>query len=457
MKYSYLLQRSTAYRAALVFSFFLFCIFTSPAQDLQQEVERVVQEGKTDFMDIFKTLHQNPELGFQEKETAQFIAEHLDSYGYTVTTGIGKTGVVGVLKNGEGPVVMYRTELDALPVLETTDLPYKSTKTVLEDGGSETPVMHACGHDAHMTWMLSAAKYFAEHKNRWKGTLLMLGQPAEEPVLGAEAMVNDGLYTKYDIPEPDYLYGLHSWPLPTESITAAKGTRMAGTDQLDITFYGVGGHGSSPHLAKDPVMIAVNAITLYQQAVSRMSNPRNPVVLTVGALTAGATNNVIPDKAVAKLNLRWFDVKDREVLVDAIQRINKSVAQMYDLDEQLYPEMKRKGWSYPLVNNDKMTTVIRSDIKTNIPNVKIFTEDDIPAEMGSEDFHHLVIHNKKKNYFYAFVGVVDPVQYEKSMSATGKPPYYNHNGNYQVDPGAIPFGQELAIHGLLSIFNNNFE
>lgn len=245
MKYSYLLQRSTAYRAALVFSFFLFCIFTSPAQDLQQEVEKVVQEGKTDFMDIFKTLHQNPELGFQEKETAQFIAEHLDSYGYTVTTGIGKTGVVGVLKNGEGPVVMYRTELDALPVLETTDLPYKSTKTVLEDGGSETPVMHACGHDAHMTWMLSAAKYFAEHKNRWKGTLLMLGQPAEEPVLGAEAMVNDGLYTKYDIPEPDYLYGLHSWPLPTGSITAAKGTRMAGTDQLDITFYGVGGHGSS--------------------------------------------------------------------------------------------------------------------------------------------------------------------------------------------------------------------
>lgn len=190
----------------------------------------------------------------------------MSSYGYTVTTGIGQTGVVDVLKNGDSSVVMYRAELDALPVLETTDLSYKSTQFALDQDGSKIPVMHACGHDVHMTtWMLSAADFMSKHRHLRKGTLVMVRQLAEESILGAEAMIAAGLYEKYAIPEPDYLYGLHDTTLPTGTLVVAQGTRMAGTDQLDVTFYGVGGHGSSPHLTKDPVMMAVNAVNFISK------------------------------------------------------------------------------------------------------------------------------------------------------------------------------------------------
>lgn len=429
--------------------------YTGVAQekDYTETVEKVIQQNHSAYVALFKKLHQHPELGFQENETAQIIAEKLSSYGYTVTTEIGKTGVVGVLKNGDGPVVMYRAELDALPVLETTDLSYKSTKTVFDQEGTKTPVMHACGHDVHMTWMLSAADFMSEHRDLWKGTLVMVGQPAEESILGAEAMIADGLYEKYAIPEPDYLYGLHDTTLPTGTVVVAQGTRMAGTDQLDVTFYGVGGHGSSPHLAKDPVMMAVNAVNLYQQAVSRMTNPRNPAVLTVGAIESGSTNNVIPDKAVVKINLRWFHERDREVLLAAIDRINKAVAQMYEVSPDTYPKVTRKGWSSPQVNSKELAEILRSGFQKNMPEIEILTEEKIPPTMASEDFHHLVIHNKKKDYLFVNVGIVDPKLYKASMDKTGNPPFHNHNGNFQVDLKAIPVGRKAAIYGLLSFFD----
>ena len=199
------------------------------------EIDKLVDQDKDRLNRIFKDIHANPELGFMELHTSGIVAKELKALGYEVITGIAKTGVVGILKNGPGPIVMYRADMDCNSVKETTGLPYASTKIVKKDDGSEVPVMHACGHDAHTTWLIGVAKVMASMKSNWKGTLVFLAQPAEEEILGAEAMVNDGMYKK-GVPEPDYLFGIHSGPIPVGIVAAAKGVRMAGTDQIDVTF-----------------------------------------------------------------------------------------------------------------------------------------------------------------------------------------------------------------------------
>ena len=253
--------------------------------------------------------------------------------------GIGKTGVVGILENGDGPTVMYRADMDCNSVKEVTGLAYASTKTVKIADGSEVPVMHACGHDAHITWLLGIAKVMAEMKKAWSGTLVLVAQPAEESIEGARAMVDDGMYEK-GVPEPDYLFGMHTAPLSTGTVNFEKGPRMAGTDQLDVTFYGIGGHGSSPHLAKDPVLMAATAVVQYQFIVSRAINPLNAAVLTVGSIQAGSDNNVIPASALVKINLRWYKESDRDLMFKAIERINKSIAMTYNMPQDLYPITK---------------------------------------------------------------------------------------------------------------------
>ena len=310
---------------------------------------------------IYKDIHQHPELAFQETRTADIVAKELRALGYDVKTGIGQTGVVGILKNGDGPVVMYRADMDCNAVQEATGLAYASTKTMtrMNSAGKEevVPVMHACGHDAHVTWLLGIAKVFAANKSEWKGTLIFLAQPAEEVILGAKAMVKDGMYTKYGVPKPDYLIVLHTTPKATGTVVATPGERMAGTAQLDVTFRGIGGHGSSPHQAKDPVIMAATAIVDYQTIVSRRINPLHPAVVTVGAMQAGTDNNVIPSSALLKVNLRWYDEKDRDIMLDAIERINQSIADSYDLPEQLRPTTVMKGNSTVLVNDAELVTM----------------------------------------------------------------------------------------------------
>lgn len=417
-------------------------------------VSKAVQKDNAKFVEIFKDIHQNPELGFMETRTAGIVAKELKSYGFEVKTGIAKTGVVGILKNGDGPVVMYRADMDANAVKEETNLPYKSTKIVTKPDGTTTPVMHACGHDAHTTWLMSSAKFMAENKHLWKGTLVMVAQPAEELIEGAEAMVKDGLYTKHGVPEPDHLFGIHTAPIPVGMVAAATGVRMAGTDQLDVTFYGVGGHGSTPQYTKDPVLMATMAVNSYQSIISRAVSPQNAAVLTVGSIQAGLDNNVIPSSALLKINLRWFSEDDRKLMIDGIQRINNSIASAYNVDKDKYPTMVHKGWSYPLDNAEELTKVVRDGLKERMKIDLLATEELVPATMGSEDFHHLVIHNDKKNYSYINVGIAEPKRFEKSFKERKAPPFNNHNGDFEVDINAIPFGTEVAVNGLLSIFDH---
>ena len=415
-------------------------------------VNTAVEKNTENLIAIFKGIHENPELGFMEVRTAGIIANQFKELGYEVTESIGKTGVVGMMKNGDGPKVMYRADMDCNAVKETTGLPYASKKIVKLPDGSETPVMHACGHDAHVTWMIGVAAFFAQHKELWKGTVIFVGQPAEESILGAEAMVNDGLYSKYNIPQPDYLFGIHTAPIAVGMVAAATGVRMAGTDQLDVTFHGIGGHGSTPNLSKDPIVMAAAAIMQYQAIVSRGIDPKKSAVITVGSVQAGTDNNVIPPSALLKVNLRWFDEDDRKTMINGITRINEGIAHAYNLPKELYPTINMKGFSYPLDNSQSLTQLIQHSLDDIVDPNYILKEDILPSIMGSEDFHHLVIHNAKKDYSYIQVGVASPKRFEESYKL-GKLPFNAHNGDFEVDLTAIPFGAKVGITSMLAIFN----
>lgn len=440
-------------KIVFTFAIVLVCSAYTFAQTTPQTIEKAVAKDNEKFVAIFKDIHQNPELGFMEVRTAGIVAKELKAYGYKVVEGIAKTGVAGIMNNGQGPIVMYRADMDCNAVKETTSLPYASTKIAKQQDGTETPVMHACGHDAHTTWLLATAKYLAEHKTEWKGTVVFIGQPAEELILGAEAMVNDKLYTKHGVPEPDYLFGIHTAPVAVGIVAAAAGVRMAGTDQFDVTFYGVGGHGSTPNLSKDPVVMAANAIMSYQSIVSRAIDPKNAAVITVGSVQAGNDNNVIPETALLKVNLRWFNEKDRETMKEGIKRINEGIAYSYNLPKEKYPSIQFKGWSYPLDNEPKLTSVVKDALKDIVTNPQFLIDETIlPSVMGSEDFHHLVIHNKKKNYCYINVGIAEPKRFAESFKK-GNLPFNAHNGDFEIDLSAIPFGSKVAITAMLAIFN----
>lgn len=423
------------------------------AQNNLEIVENSVSQDAEKYVTLFKDIHQNPELGFMEVRTSGIVANELRTYGFIVTEKIAKTGVAGVLVNGEGPIVMYRADMDCNSVKEITDLPYKSTKVVKLKDGSEAPLAHACGHDAHTTWMLSTAKFMAEHKDLWKGTVVFIAQPAEELILGAHAMVEDGLYTKYEIPKPDYLFGMHSMPIAVGMVAAASGLRMAGTDQLDITFHGVGGHGAVPHLAKDPVVMAASAIMQYQTLLSRGIDAKNSAVITVGSVQAGNDYNVIPSTAHLKVNLRWFNEKDRNTLLEGITRINEGIAHSYDLPKGDYPTIEFQGWSFPLENDPELTGVVKESLRPLVSDPRFLIDETVmPSIMGSEDVHHLVLKNKKSVYTYINVGIAKPMRFFKSFR-NGALPFMAHNGNFEIDIKAIPYGSKVAITSMLAIFN----
>lgn len=414
-----------------------------------KQVKQMAYADSVRLVEIFKDLHQNPELGFMEVRTSAIIAKELKALGYEVVTGIAKTGVVGILKNGTGPIVMYRADMDCNSVKETTGLSYASTKMMKKDDGTEVPVMHACGHDAHVTWLLGIAKMMVTLKNEWKGTLLLLAQPAEETLTGAQAMVNDKMYEK-GIPVPDYLFGMHTWPIATGTIVNGTGERAAGSDQLDVTFYGVGGHGSTPEVTKDPIVMASNAILQYQTIISRNIAAQDVAVLTVGAIHAGGDNNVIPATAIVKLNLRWFTEKIRTVLLDGIKRINEGIAVANGLPKENYPTILMKGNVFPQVNDAVVSDKINKALSAVIAPGKIITN--TPPIMGSEDFNHLVRGNNKTLCDYVWVGSAHPDAYAKAVQEGKRAPFYNHNGNYQVDLSAIPLGTEIGVTALLELF-----
>ncbi|TDO55226.1 hippurate hydrolase [Kribbella sp. VKM Ac-2571] len=300
-----------------------------------------------DLAEVYRDLHAHPELSLQETRTAGIVARHLGSFGYEVTSEVGGTGVVGVLRNGTGPVALLRADMDALPVAEQTGLPYASTARATDHAGHDVPVMHACGHDVHVTCLLGAAQMLAADTSSWRGTLLLVFQPAEELGRGAQAMVDDGLYDRFGT--PDVVLGQHVAPLPAGVIGLRAGPSFAGADTLEVTMHGRGAHGSRPEVSVDPVVMAAATVMRLQTVVSREVAGADTAVLTVGALRAGTKENIIPDDAELLMSIRTFDPDVRETVLSAIERVVNGEAAASGAPKP--PEIART-MSFPAVVND---------------------------------------------------------------------------------------------------------
>ncbi len=285
-----------------------------------------------DLVGLYRHLHTHPELSNQEVETGRRIAEELRRAGAEVTTGVGKLGVVGVIKNGPGPTVLVRADLDALPVAEQTGLPYASTATATDPNGKTVRVMHACGHDVHMTCLVGTARWLSSHRDRWSGTAVLIGQPAEEAIGGASEMLKDGLYTRF--PKPDFALALHvSNDLPAGVVGYTSGPTLAGSASVDVTIRGRGGHGAAPHTTADPIVLAALAILDFQTIVSREVDPVHPAVVTVGSIQGGTKHNIIPNEVKMQMTIRYYRDDVRDLIIDGIKRRASGLAQIHRAPE----------------------------------------------------------------------------------------------------------------------------
>jgi amidohydrolase len=327
---------------------------------------------------FYKDLHAHPELSHHEHRTAQRVARELEKCGAAVQTGIGGTGVVGLLANGDGPTVLLRAELDALPIAEDTGVDYASTVTTTGADGQQVPVAHACGHDLHMACLLAAVRLMADHRDRWHGTLLALFQPAEETGDGAQGMVADGLFKR--IPVPDVALSQHLLPGIAGTVGTCPGPFMSAEDGIAITVYGRGGHGALPQNTIDPVVLAAMIIVRLQTVVSREVTPGDTAIVTVGAVQAGARGNVIPDHAVLQLNMRSYSEPTRQRMLDAIKRIVRGECQASGSPRE--PEFETVA-SFPLLDNDTaVTDQVAAAFTAHFGKNAL----DIPKQTVSEDF-----------------------------------------------------------------------
>lgn len=372
---------------------------------------------------IYKDVHAHPELSMQETRTAGIAADHLRGIGYEVTTGVGNTGVVALLRNGEGPVVMLRADMDALPVQEATGLPYASKATATDTTGKVVPVMHACGHDMHVAWLLGAATLFAKSRGSWSGTLMPVFQPAEETAAGAQAMIDDGLFQRF--PKPDVVLGQHVMSLPAGIIAGRTGVTTSSADSLQIRLFGRGAHGSMPEASIDPVVMAASTVLRLQTIVSREVGANEAAVVTIGVLQAGTKENVIPDDAIIKLNVRTFDEGVRKRVLDAIERIVNAEAAASGAPRK--PEITALD-RYSLVTNDpEATKRVSNAFRLHFSSDRV---QETKPTTASEDFGSFGAEWGVPSVFW-FVGGIDSDMYDKAKKdgRIGEIPT-NHNPRF---------------------------
>ena len=385
-----------------------------------KEVDAVYADSYALYLD----LHEHPELSSHEVQTAAKLAKLLRGFGYEVTENVGGTGIVAVMKNGAGPTIMLRTELDALPVEEKTGLPYASKTHAKDDSGKDVPVMQACGHDVHMASLIGTAQIMAQTKNTWKGTLIIIGQPAEETITGAKRMIEDGVMTRF--PKPDVAVALHVGNnLPAGKVGITPGYMSSNADSIRITIFGKGGHGSAPHTAIDPIVLGAKIVLALQTITSREVKPGEPAVVTVGYFQAGLKNNIIPDQAQLGITVRTITPEVRKQVLAAINRIVKGEAEaagVTKLPEVLVYESTDAVYNDPALAQ-KMTAVLDSAIgKSNV--------EQIPLNMASEDFSYFV--KQGVPGFYFSLGGANPQKYEQAK-ASGEILPSNHSSLFAPD------------------------
>lgn len=388
--------------------------------DLAGQVNTVYPKVEQLYID----LHSHPELSFHETETAAKMAGQLRGLGYNVTTGVGGNGVVALLKNGAGPTVMLRTELDALPVEEKTGWAFASRVHTKDDSGIDVPVMHACGHDVHMAALVGTATLMAQDRQSWHGTLMLIGQPAEERAGGASAMLKDGLYTRF--PKPDFAFAMHdSNGLPAGKVGFTPGISLTSADSVDIVIYGKGGHGASPQNTVDPVVIAARTVLALQTIVSREINPQDPAVITVGSIHGGTKRNIIPEQVKLELTVRAYKPEVRKHLLDAITRIARAESEAGNAPRP--PDVNLVESTPANYNDPKLTERIAADLRQRLGDANVVQN---PPGNASDDFAEFGAAGVPSAMFG--LGAANPEKYAEAQK-TGVPLPSNHSPYFAPD------------------------
>jgi hippurate hydrolase len=435
--------------------FILLCLLLSSsihttvsADSLAQEVESIYQSK---LKDLFLYFHQNPELSTMEHQTSARLANELASLGFTVHRGVGGTGVVALMENGEGPLVMFRADMDGLPVEEKSGLSYASQAKQIDPNGNEVFVMHACGHDVHITSLVGTAELMAAKRDQWRGTLMLIGQPAEERVLGAAAMRADNLWERFG--QPDYAMAFHvASVLPTGMVGASTDSPYSGADTVDIYIPGVGTHGASPHRGIDPIVLGSQIVMGLQTVVSRSLPPRRPGVITVGAFHSGTKHNIISDLAHLQLTVRSESAADRTLLLDGIRRVAENMGRVAGLPEDRLPTVIISNESVPPTLNDKaLTERIMAVWDDHFGTGTVFSGERLG--MGAEDFPVFTVDPYIPSLYFAVGGT--PAANFARERAGGEPVPSHHSPLFKIEPNAsVTLGVEASVTALLALLGN---
>ena len=438
----------TSLRKTLLFLTGLLCLNTGLAADtLRDDVSALYDEK---LRDLFLFFHQNPELSTMEHQTSARLADELESFGYSVHRSVGGTGIVALLENGEGPLVMFRADMDGLPVEEKSGLSYASRAKQVDPNGNEVFVMHACGHDVHITSLVGTAQIMAARRDEWQGTLMLIGQPAEERVMGAAAMRADNLWERFG--QPDYAMAFHvTSAMPTGILGASVDSPYSGADTVDIYITGVGAHGASPHRGVDPIVLGSQIVMGLQTEVSRTLPPRRPGVITVGAFHSGTKHNIISDAAHLQLTVRSESAEDRTLLLDGIRRVAENMGRVAGLPEELLPRVVVSDESVPPTLNDRMLTErIMTLWNDHFGEGVLFSGERLG--MGAEDFPLFTVNPYIPSLYFA-VGGTPPEDFAREQ-AGGEPVPSHHSPLFKVEPTAsVTLGVEASVTALLDLLN----
>jgi amidohydrolase len=425
---------------------FIALILSSFSGDKKNsQVKTLLEEDISYLVDFYKKRHQNPEISLEEKETSKDLAAELRKVGFEVTENFGGYGIVGILKNGKGPTILYRTDMDALPMYEKTELDYLSKKTTTYNG-EQIGTMHSCGHDIHMTTLLGTGRMMAKAKDKWKGTLMLIGQPAEETGQGAKMMLDAGLYEKFGV--PNYAVGLHSSPtLEAGKVGFGKGYTMANTESIDINVFGVGAHGASPHKSIDPIVTASMLVMELQTIVSRNLKPTKSAVITVGSIKGGNKHNVIPEKVTLKLTIRTYSEEVRLFIHKRIKEIAKGVAIAAGLPEDKFPEVIIPEIFTPAnYNNPDLIDMLILTSNNIIGEENVI---DAEALMVGEDFSRYGLTEHKVPAALFWLGTISEEKKDSGNLPGLHSPFY-----YPEPKESISTGVKVMSEGLIGLFNN---
>ena len=419
---------------------------SASAGSLSDDVQSLYDDQ---LKDLFVHFHENPELSFKEDKTAKRLGDELEALGYTVQRGIGGTGLIALMENGPGPTVMFRADMDGLPVQEKSGLPYASKAKQVDGDGNEVFVMHACGHDVHITSLVGTGRLMAERRDLWSGTLLLLGQPAEEIVAGAQAMMEDGLWDR--VVKPDFAMAFHvTSALPTGTISAPLSAAYSGADTVDILIKGVGAHGASPHTGVDPIVLGSQIVMGLQTVVSRNLPPRRPGVITVGSFHSGTKHNIISDAAKLQITVRSESPEDRQLLLDGIKRVATNMGRVAGLPDDMLPEVivNEKEGTPPTINDTAFAREIRSGWREYF-GPSIFNDSE-RLGMGAEDFGFFTTDPYIPSLYFAVGGT--PAEAFEASANGGAPIPSHHSPLFKIEPeGSITLGVEASVSALLDV------